>query len=593
MPSASLKPAVSRGLGLISLSLSAAVLSGCLTFDAFPVANAKQDPVLVAQADGATEISDAAPLPTPSGAYLAGLQAGRDSDLGHAADYMLETLENDPENQDLLSRTFMLVAAEGRYEDAVRLAHEVMALPEGNKALAQLVLTIDALARDDLEDARTHLDSMDGSGLGAVLAPGISAWMTLGGGDLDAAEAEMAPLKDRGGFKVLYLLHMALMSEIAAQESRAQAFYEQALAESGEPSLRLVRLAGSFFERTDPESAQELYLAFLEDSGGSSLIKSIVARMEAGEPPPREVSDVTAGVAEFLFNMASLLSQERAQEIALVHLRQALRLHPDFDIGRVLLGEILQSQSRGEAAIAAYESVTESSPWFYLTRLRMADQLSDLERYEDAARVLENLAGAYPDQVDPLARLGDIFRNRERFEEAEKAYDRAFARVSEVLERHWSLFYFRGIVRERQGKWDLAEGDFLKALDLNPEQPFVMNYLAYSWVEQKQNLDQAKAMLVRAVELRPDDGYIVDSLGWVYYRLGEYPAGVEQLERAVELRPQDPTINDHLGDAYWRVNRKSEARFQWRRALSLDPEEDQIPLIEQKIKEGLPPQSDS
>jgi tetratricopeptide (TPR) repeat protein len=385
-----LRTPLSRGLGLLSLGLAAAALSGCLTFDAIPVANAKQDLILVAQADGAAEVSEAVDESTPSGAYLAGLQAGRDSDLRHAADFMLETLENDPENENLLSRTFMLVAAEGRHEDALRLARQVMALPEGNKALAQLVLTIDALVRDDLEDARAHLDSMDGSGLGAVLSPGIGAWMTLGAGNLDAAEDEMGPLKDRGGFKVLYLLHLALM----AQENRAQAFYEQALAESGEPSLRLVRLAGSFFERTDPERAQELYGAFLEDSGGSSLIKAILARMEAGGPPPREVSDAKAGVAEFLFNMASLLSQERAQEIALVHLRQALRLRPEFDIGKVLLGEILQAQSRGEAAIAAYESVPESSPWYYLTRLRVADQLSDLERYDDAARVLENLAGA-------------------------------------------------------------------------------------------------------------------------------------------------------------------------------------------------------
>ena len=579
---------VLRGLGLLSLGLAAVVLSGCLTSNAFPVANAKQEPILLAQADAATEGAEPVQDSSPSGAFLAGLQASRDSDLGSAAAFMLETLENDTDNMELLGRTFMLVAAEGRHEDAVRLAGRLLDLPEGNKGLAELVIVVDNLVRGDLGSARQRLEAMGESGLGSVLRPGIGAWMTLGDGDLDAAEAELGPLKERGGFKVLYLLHLALMSEIAAQESRAQALYEQALAESGEPSLRLVRLAGSFFEGTDPQRARDLYGSFLEDSGGSSLIKAIIARMDAGEAPPREVADWRGGVAEFLFNMASLLSQERAQEVALVHLRQALRMRPDFDIARVLLGEILQNQNRGRAAIAAYESVPESSPWSYLTRLRIADQLSDLEEYEEAARVLENLAGAFPDQVDPLARLGDIFRNRERFEEAEKAYDRAFARVGETLNRHWSLYYFRGIVRERQGKWDLAEGDFLKALELEPEQPFVMNYLAYSWVEQKQNLDEAKAMLVRAVELRPEDGYIVDSLGWVYYRLGEYQAGVEQLERAVELRPQDPTINDHLGDAYWRVGRKPEARFQWRRALSLDPEEDQIEIIRKKIREGLP-----
>ena len=155
------------------------------------------------------------------------------------------------------------------------------------------------------------------------------------------------------------------------------------------------------------------------------------------------------------------------------------------------------------------------------------------------------------------------------------------------------MHYFRGIALERSGQWARAEKDLLTALDLQPEEPYVMNYLAYSWVEQKTNLDEARQMLIRAVELRENDGYIVDSLGWVYYRLADYDNAVIQLERAVELRPQDPVINDHLGDAYWKVGRHQEARFQWRRALSLKPEADSVPTIEAKIERGLGPQNDN
>jgi Flp pilus assembly protein TadD len=192
-----------------------------------------------------------------------------------------------------------------------------------------------------------------------------------------------------------------------------------------------------------------------------------------------------------------------------------------------------------------------------------------------------------PDRFEPLFRLGNMLRAKERFEEAAAAYDRAIERVAEPRREHWTIFYFRGITRERTESWELAEADFLKALELEPEQPFVMNYLAYSWIEKELHLDRAKGMLVRAVELRPDDGYIVDSLGWVYFRLSEYDKGVTYLERAVELRPQDPVINDHLGDAYWRVGRHQEARFQWRRALSLGPEEAEALTIEKKIDSGL------
>ena len=197
------------------------------------------------------------------------------------------------------------------------------------------------------------------------------------------------------------------------------------------------------------------------------------------------------------------------------------------------------------------------------------------------------MARELPDQYEPHYRKGNLLRARDRFEEAVVAYDTAVELLGEPAPRHWSVLYFRGVALERSKQWDRAEADFLKALELEPEQPFVMNYLAYSWVEQERNLDEAKAMLVRAVELRPEDGYIVDSLGWVYFRLGEYENAVKYLERAVELQPQDPVINDHLGDAFWRTERRSEARFQWRRSLSLDPEEENIPAIEEKILNGL------
>jgi Flp pilus assembly protein TadD len=211
-----------------------------------------------------------------------------------------------------------------------------------------------------------------------------------------------------------------------------------------------------------------------------------------------------------------------------------------------------------------------------------------MERQDDAFRLLEQLAAAEPERIDALVQLGDLLRRDEHYAESKDAYTRAIARLGEPKREHWTLFYARGIAYERIEQWPAAEKDFLYALELEPEQPFVLNYLGYSWVDMGMHLDRAKAMLYRAVELRPDDGFIVDSLGWVHYRLGEYDAAVEQLERAVELEPGDPVINDHLGDAYWRVGRQREARYQWRRALTLEPEEDTVAGIEAKLRQGLP-----
>jgi len=237
--------------------------------------------------------------------------------------------------------------------------------------------------------------------------------------------------------------------------------------------------------------------------------------------------------------------------------------------------------------VRLYQSVPRRSPLSWSARLAAAQALNRSDRSAEAARILEAMAGEKPKRFDALVALGDLYRGKERFALSVKAYDRAFARIPKVERRHWGLLYARGIALERSKHWARAEKDFLKALEFVPDQPFVLNYLGYSWVEQGKNLDRARQMIEKAVSLRRNDGYITDSLGWVLYRMAKYKDAVPHLERAVALRPQDPTINDHLGDAYWMVGRHREAEFQWRRALSLKPEKDQIKVIEAKIKDGL------
>jgi Flp pilus assembly protein TadD len=219
--------------------------------------------------------------------------------------------------------------------------------------------------------------------------------------------------------------------------------------------------------------------------------------------------------------------------------------------------------------------------------------LDEIGRTDEAVASLSALAAERPARADALIAMGDLLRGKERFAEAAAAYDKAFARVTAIEPRHWALFYSRGIALERSNQWERAQADFLKALELNPDQPYVLNYLGYSWVEHGVNLDKALSMIETAVKLRPDDGYIVDSMGWVLYRLGRYDEAVPHLERAVELRPADATINDHLGDAYWRIGRETEARFQWQRALVFKPEPAEAREIETKIKRGLAAQSSS
>ena len=214
--------------------------------------------------------------------------------------------------------------------------------------------------------------------------------------------------------------------------------------------------------------------------------------------------------------------------------------------------------------------------------------LDGMDRVAEAEGALRAVAAAQPDAPQPYARLGDIFRTRSRFPESVAAYDSALARIATPQPGDWTLFYARGIANERSDRWPQAEADFQRALQLSPEQPYVLNYLAYTWVERGENLTEARRMLERAVALRPQDGNIADSLGWALFKLGDIAGAVRWLERAVELEPRNSVINDHLGDAYWVAGRRNEARFQWQRALAMEPEAPEIPKIEAKLRDGLP-----
>ena len=206
---------------------------------------------------------------------------------------------------------------------------------------------------------------------------------------------------------------------------------------------------------------------------------------------------------------------------------------------------------------------------------------------DEAKTMLEAVAASYPKDIEALVVLADVSRDAKDWKTAAQDYGRAIDRLPALERRHWSLFYARGIAYEQSKQWPLAEADLVKSLELQPDHPQVLNYLAYSWVDRNENLEQAKDMLIKAVSLRPRDGFIVDSLGWLYYRLGDYNDAVIQLEKAVSLEAADPTITDHLADAYWRVGRREEARYQWQRALWLDPSTELAPLIREKLKAGL------
>jgi len=312
-----------------------------------------------------------------------------------------------------------------------------------------------------------------------------------------------------------------------------------------------------------------------------------------GETLPPLISTPQEGAAEVLFGIGSALGRRGDDDPGLVYLQLALYLAPNHSLALLSLADLYEQLKKPQQAIKVYEQIPQDSPLRRNAEIQLASNLDTLDRTEDAKKRLEKLIADRPSDLEAIMALGNILRVRKQYGECAKTYGRGIATITNAEKANWPIFYFRGICHERDKQWDKAEADLKMALTLYPDQPHVLNYLGYSWIDQGVNLDDGMRMIRRAVEQRPEDGYIVDSLGWVYYRLGDYQEALKHLERAVELKPDDPTINDHLGDVYWRLGRTLEAIFQWSHARDLKPEPDELVKIQQKLKSGLPEEPSS
>jgi tetratricopeptide (TPR) repeat protein len=520
------------------------------------------------------------------GSYLAARHAQIERDYGNAAKFLDQALTHDSGNYDLVRRAFFLRLSEGRIEDAVPLAHRVVEI-DGPSGLAALVLLEQDIKAGQYDTAVDAAAAMSRDGAQRFAVPLLQAWAEAGRGHPAPALLALESVGGTNGLQPLRDLHAALINDYADRVDDAATAFGK-LINSQPATWRVTELAGNFFERHGrSEEARRLYQRSAEQQGLAEMAGVGIARIDKGIVPARLIASPADGAAEGLFDLAGLLNQRDTSDAALIYARLALDLSPKFALAQLLIGEIRGAEDRSSEALALYQSVDPNSPFHWMARLRAALELDTIGRTDEAVTQLRAMATERPSRPEPLVELGDILRAHKRFAEAATAYDGAIARTPNPQSADWRLYYSRGVALERSGQWQRAEGDLKHALNLQPDQPLVLNYLGYSWIDKGQNLKDALGMIQRAVQLRPNDGYIVDSLGWAYFRLGDYPQSTRYLERAIELLPQDPTINDHLGDAYWRSGRVAEARFQWRRALQFQPEADEVKGIQVKLDHGL------
>ncbi|MEO6015215.1 MAG: tetratricopeptide repeat protein [Devosia sp.] len=523
--------------------------------------------------------------PSVTGSYLAGQEAMNQLRTPDAARYFHDAATDAWDNPLVLQRAFVAFAANGEIEQSADTARHLLAIQPDNP-LAQLVLGTEAVKNRRYAAAARDLDKLGADSFEGITGSILRAWALTGDGDVKKAFASLDKVAS-GGLEEFLVFHRAIMADVAGQSAEAIGYISEALdadpytADIVEAYARILGNAGRFDE------ALKAITAFEAQGLAHPVITKIKEQLTNKQRPGLFADSVQAGAAEMFHSVGMAFAREGSVDMSLVLMRLAQYLDPKNDTVTLVIGQLYDGAGQHEIANSLYDAIPAASLLKPMAIVRVADNLDAMGDRPEAIRRLGNIVSTNPTDIDAISVLGDLLRSDKQFSAAADAYTKALAISGGNTPGDWRFYYVRGIAYERADEFPKAEADFLKALALNPGQPQVLNYLGYSWVDKGLNLDRALDMIKKAVEASPNDGYIIDSLGWAYFRLGRFDEAVEKLEQAAILRPNDPEINDHLGDAYWRVGRKLEAKFQWNVASAVDVEGNVKARVQPKLTGGL------
>lgn len=508
--------------------------------------------------------------------YLIGRVANARADHSAAADRYFAALARNPGDETLIEGALVASLASGDVERARRAAR--MAPRDDAPAYAHIVRAADALLAQRYAQADAELSRAEGTAAEEMLARMVANWARAGQGRAGDIAAELAPLASIRPYGGLFGYQQAMVLDYSGQNAEALTAYNSA-AQGGLWLPSGVARHADLLLRTGARD-QALMVLSSDNNASNPALAAMRAQIVVGQPGTLERLTPARGAATAVYGLSAILRLEHDSTNSLAALTLAIMLDPGFDGARLALAQQQSELGHIEGARRVLREVSVASPYSASARTLEAWIVYDSGDREGGVTIAREVAAT----GDLRARraLADMHRSAGQFAEAEPLYTALIADQP----NDWRSYFSRGAARERLDRWPEAEADLRRALELSPDQPDVLNYLGYSWVDRGEHLQEGLAMIRRAAEIRPMSGAIIDSLGWAYYRLGDYAQAVDWLEAAVRLEPADATLNDHLGDAYWRMDRRIEARFQWQRAMTLNPDDPEA--IRVKIENGLP-----
>ncbi len=522
-----------------------------------------------------------------SGSLLSGKFALSNKDTESAAKFFNQVYQKDSGSYGFLELEIESLVSSGKIEEAIQKS-ELLIKKEKKSEFAQILLLVKLIKNEDFIEASKALTKLESSLPLNTIKPLLQAWLTIGDTSNNSFIKEVLLEASKGKMSPLFDFHAALIYDNLNDKENASKYYKNSLEKSTQIIPRIIISAGSFYERHNKKDlALLVYEKFEEAEPNHSALIKINDLKNEKKVSKRLVSNQKDGFAEAIYNIAGAMRSQRLMSYALQYTQIALYLSPENYSAKILLAQIYYDLEFYDKSLKIYKGIPIDTYEGWASRIKQTEILTELENYKDALVILKKMSNEKKQRTDALYKLGEIYSIQEKYIESVRSFDLALERVKKFSLANWPLFYARGMSYERLGKWQEAEKDFFKALEIYPDQPLVLNYLGYSWIDLGKNLVKAHKMIEKAVEQRPNDAYIIDSLGWSLYKTGKYKEAILELERALEIIPNDPIINDHFGDALWKAGYLNEAIFQWNRVLIYNPDNKLKKTIKKKIKSGI------